>query len=206
MKHDELFRKALQRQNDRAARMKMPDHMEQRVTDRIKLKNKSHHWLYAVSVGAVAASILLMFTLFYEGRKIEPKERPVIAQQTEQRNNVIRDEVKPDTELVQYPASTNYAKREQARPKVRKSPPMNSVKDPDVESTPAATADQLNDYIARLEAEMEAVDDSVRAAHLEKIIAADYRLQLLVNRIVKGEMEQALRELHEDSTANYINF
>ena len=68
------------------------------------------------------------------------------------------------------------------------------------------SADQLNDYIARLEAEMEAVDDSVRAAHLEKIIAADYRLQMLVNRIVKGEMEQALRELHEDSTANYINF
>ena len=61
MKHDELFRQALQRQNDRAARMKMPDHMEQRVTDRIKLKNKSHHWLYAVSFGAVAAGILLSF-------------------------------------------------------------------------------------------------------------------------------------------------
>ena len=70
----------------------------------------------------------------------------------------------------------------------------------------AATTDQLNDYIARLEAEMEAVDDSVRSAHLEKLIAADYRLQQLVNRIVKVEEERAMNELKKDSTANYINF
>ena len=53
---------------------------------------------------------------------------------------------------------------------------------------------------------MEAVDDSVRSAHLEKLIAADMRLQQLVNRIVKDETEQAMRELQKDSTANYITF
>ena len=44
MKHDELFRQALQRQNDRAARMKMPDHMEQRVTDRsiVRCRSRRH--------------------------------------------------------------------------------------------------------------------------------------------------------------------
>ena len=66
--------------------------------------------------------------------------------------------------------------------------------------------DRLNYYISLLEAEMEAVDDSVREVHLEKLIAADFRLQQLVNRIVKGEVEQALNEMKKDSTANYINF
>ena len=69
-----------------------------------------------------------------------------------------------------------------------------------------ADNDKLNYYISLLEAEMEAVDDSVRAAQLEKIIAADFRLQQLVNRIVKGEEERAMNELQKDSTANYINF
>ena len=56
-----LFRQALQRQNERAARMKMPDDMEQRVMERIKPK---HHrvWLYP-AITAVAASILLLLTL-----------------------------------------------------------------------------------------------------------------------------------------------
>jgi hypothetical protein len=53
---------------------------------------------------------------------------------------------------------------------------------------------------------MDAVDDSVREAHLEELIAADFRLQQLVNRIVKGETEQAFNEMKEDSTANYIYF
>ena len=69
-----------------------------------------------------------------------------------------------------------------------------------------ADDDKLNYYISLLEAEMEAVDDSVRAVQLEKIIAADFRLQQLVNRIVKGEEERAMNELQKDSTANYINF
>jgi hypothetical protein len=66
--------------------------------------------------------------------------------------------------------------------------------------------DKFNYYISQLEAEMEAVDDSVRSAHLEKIIAADNRLQQLVNRIVKDDAERAFNELQKDSTANYINF
>ena len=70
----------------------------------------------------------------------------------------------------------------------------------------ASAADRLNDYIARLEAEMENLDDSVSAARVEKLIAADVRLQQLVNRIVKGQVEQAVNELKKDSTAQYINF
>lgn len=67
-------------------------------------------------------------------------------------------------------------------------------------------AENLEYYIARLEAEMDALDDSVNAAHLEQLIAADVRLQQLVSRIVGKQAQQALNEILNDSTANYINF
>ena len=70
----------------------------------------------------------------------------------------------------------------------------------------ASAAENLAYYIARLEAEMENLDDSVSAARVEQLIAADVRLQQLVNRIVKGQVEQAINELKKDSTAQYINF
>ena len=70
----------------------------------------------------------------------------------------------------------------------------------------ASAAENLAYYIARLEAEMENLDDSVSAARVEKLIAADVRLQQLVDRIVKGQVEQAVNELKKDSTAQYINF
>ena len=70
----------------------------------------------------------------------------------------------------------------------------------------ASAVENLAYYIARLEAEMENLDDSVSAARVEQLIAADVRLQQLVNRIVKGQVEQAVNELKKDSTAQYINF
>ena len=67
-------------------------------------------------------------------------------------------------------------------------------------------AGDLAACIARLEAEMENIDDSVSAAQVEQLIAADVRLQQLVLRIVGKQTEQALNEMEKDSTANYINF
>ena len=83
MKNDELIRQALQRQNDRAAGMKMPNDMEQRVMDRIKPKKTSYRWLYSFSIGAIAASVLLLLMFHFSGKNVESKEKPVIAQQTE---------------------------------------------------------------------------------------------------------------------------
>ena len=43
-------------------------------------------------------------------------------------------------------------------------------------------------------------------AQVEQLIAADVRLQQLVERIVKEQVEQAMNEEKKDSTANYITF
>ena len=216
MKHDELIRQALQRQNDRAAGMKMPDDMKQRVMDRINPKKTSYRWLYSFSIGAIAASILLLLMFHFTGKNVEPKEEPVMAQQAEQRNNATKDNVTSEIEQAQRQA----LQKEKGQPTVsipqapvvaqnatvNHTPTTNNHSALNNKSAPNLATDQLDEYIARLEAEMEALDDSVRAAHLEKLIAADNRLQQLVNRIVKDDAERAMNELQKDSTANYINF
>ncbi|MBO4821282.1 MAG: hypothetical protein J5548_07415 [Prevotella sp.] len=221
MKQDELFRQALQRQNKRASEMKMPDDMEQRVMGRLKSKNRSHLWLRSVSIVA-AACVLILLTLHYASKNVEPKEKPLTAQKTELQDGTIENGGQTSVGKEQSRTEMNHAGSEQVLSQVIEQIPTSAQKMPDdgknktsmvknhsasnANSTSVVAADQLNDYIARLEAEMDALDDSVRAAHLEKIIAADSRLQQLVNRIVKDEAEQAMSELQKDSTSNYINF
>ena len=203
MNNDKLFRQALQRQNDRASEMKMPDDMEQRVMKRIKSKSKSSRWLYAASISAIAAGLLLLigFSLFMKDGKSE-KAEPIVAQHKEQRDSVVKVEEKDPMPMIarETPVLTPSKNAHQAVTIVRQ--PVNENETISV----AIADDRLNYYISQLEAEMEAVDDSVRAAHLEKLIAADFRLQQLVNRIVREEGQQAMNEMEKDSTANYINF
>lgn len=70
----------------------------------------------------------------------------------------------------------------------------------------SATSDSLRYYLARLEAEMQIVDDSEAREHLEQLIATDVQLQQLVQRIVHAEVETAMNTVSADSTANYLNF
>ena len=199
----QLFRQALQRQNDQASEMKMPDDMEQRVIKRIKSKSKSSRWLYTVSISAIAAGLLLLigFSLFMKDGKSK-REEPIVAQHKEQRDSMVKIEKnEPMPMIAQDISVVAQNNNEQQTVKIAKQ----SVREIETISV-VVDDDRLNYYISLLEAEMEAVDDSVREAHLEKLIAADFRLQQLVNRIVKGEVEQALNEMKKDSTANYINF
>lgn len=72
MNNEQLFRQALQRQNDRAARLKMPDDMEQRVMRRVKPRKTIRRWLYPISIAAAAASVLLLLTLQYNHKVESP--------------------------------------------------------------------------------------------------------------------------------------
>ena len=74
-----LFRQALQRQNDRAAGMKMPDDMEQRVMGSLKPQATKRRWLYPLSTIAVAASVLLLIMLNI-GKQQPEQQPPVIAE------------------------------------------------------------------------------------------------------------------------------
>ena len=86
-----LFRQALQRQNDRAAEMKMPDDMEQRVMERLKPKTTKRRWLYPLSTIAVAASVLLLIMLNI-GKQQPEQQPPVIAEVVTEPQPIIPDE------------------------------------------------------------------------------------------------------------------
>lgn len=205
----QLFRQALQRQNDRASEMKMPGDMEQRVMKRIKSKSKSSRWLYSVSISAIAAGILILigFSLLKNNGGSENQE-PIMAQQKEQRDSTVKVEEKEPMPMIttERPVVAQNNNEQQTVETVKQSSKENETMFVVTDVDAAADADKLNYYISQLEAEMDAVDDSVREAHLEKLIAADSRLQQLVNRIVKDEAEQAYNKIKEDSTANYIYF
>lgn len=203
MNNDDIFRQALLRQNNRASDMKMPNDMEQRVVKRIKSKSNATRRLYFISVSAIAVSVMILigFSLSVNDGEAEMQE-PIMVQHIGRGDSMEKVEEKEPMPKVAQETSVVAQ-----NVNVRQTDNTVNLSAKEAEATSfSVSADKLNDYIARLEAELEAVDDSVREAHIEKLIAADFRLQQLVNRIVKGEVDQAMNEFKKDSTANYINF
>ncbi len=176
--------------------MKLGDCNSHQATER----PRHRYWPYITAAIAVAASILLLIVLHLG--KGQPEQRPVMAEKV----TAPTDSIRP---MQHQPATTEatelpfVAKAAPAKPRTRKVI-FDRPQKPKVDS--ASAAEDLADCIARLEAEMENIDDSVSAAHLEQLIAADARLQQMVYRIVGKQTEQALNEMEKDSTANYINF
>lgn len=176
--------------------MKLGDCNSHQATER----PRHRYWPYITAAIAVAASILLLIVLHLG--KGQPEQRPVMAEKVTAPTDSIRpmQHQPATTDATEHPVVAQAAP---AKPRARKAM-VDQPQKPNADS--ASAAEELADCIARLEAEMENIDDSVSAAHLEKLIAADARLQQMVYRIVGKQTEQALNEMEKDSTANYINF
>ena len=176
--------------------MKLGDCNSHQATERPRRR----YWPYITAAIAVAASILLLIVLHLG--KGQPEQRPVMAEKVTAPTDSIRpmQHQPATTDATEHPVVAQAAP---AKPRARKAM-VDQPQKPNADS--ASAAEELADCIARLEAEMENIDDSVSAAHLEKLIAADARLQQMVYRIIGKQTEQALNEMEKDSTANYINF
>lgn len=176
--------------------MKLGDCNSHQATER----PRHRYWPYITAAIAVAASILLLIVLHLG--KGQPEQRPVMAEKVTAPTDSIRptQHQPATTDATEHPVVAQAAP---AKPRARKAM-VDQPQKPNADS--ASAAEELADCIARLEAEMENIDDSVSAAHLEQLIAADARLQQMVYRIVGKQTEQALNEMEKDSTANYINF
>ena len=176
--------------------MKLGDCNSHQATER----PRHRYWPYITAAIAVAASILLLIVLHLG--KGQTEQKPVMAEKVTAPTDSIRPMLhQPATiDATEHPVVAQAAP---AKPRARKAM-VDQPQKPNADS--ASAAEELADCIARLEAEMENIDDSVSAAHLEQLIAADARLQQMVYRIVGKQTEQALNEMEKDSTANYINF
>ena len=174
------------------------ERLMKRMEESVSTKKSRHRhvWLYA-TIGTIAASFLLLLTLPYIN-KVETKEQPVVTQRHVKQDITMKSEKQLQPQETSIVVSNVQPKHSNI---VRKR--HDSAKEEDTLSSPS---ERLQYYIAKLEAEMKNLDDSVREAHLEKLIAADEHLQQLVYSIVNDKAEQTINELRKDSTANYINF
>jgi hypothetical protein len=174
------------------------ERLMKRMEESVSTKKSRHRhvWLYA-TIGTIAASILLLFTLPYIN-KVKTKEQPVVTQRHVKQDITMKSEKQLQPQETSIVVSNVQPKHSNI---VRKR--HDSAKE---EDTLSSSSERLQYYIAKLEAEMKNLDDSVKEAHLEKLIAADEHLQQLVYSIVNDNAEQTINELRKDSTANYINF
>lgn len=174
------------------------ERLMKRMEESVPAKKSRHRhvWLYA-TIGTIAASFLLLLTIPYIN-KVETKEQPVVTQRHVKQDITMKSEKQLQPQETSIVVSNVQPKHSNI---VRKR--HDSAKE---EDTLSSSSERLQYYIAKLEAEMKNLDDSVREAHLEKLIAADEHLQRLVYSIVNDKAEQTINELRKDSTANYINF
>ena len=151
----------------------------------------------------IAAAILIAFLLWPESHEApitQPEQQPVVVQHTEKQGTLdVENELEHSpmiakgTTLQVQAVTTKQTNQVQAHQEME-------------EVTKVGRTDSFDYYLAQLEAEMDALDDSVSSAQLEKLISADARLRQLVNRIVGSEVEQALNATKPDSTTDYLNF
>ena len=174
------------------------ERLMKRMEESVPAKKSRHRhvWLYA-TIGTIAASFLLLLTIPYIN-KVETKEQPVVTQRHVKQDITIKSEKQLQPQETSIVVSNVQPKHSNI---VRKR--HDSAKE---EDTLSSSSERLQYYIAKLEAEMKNLDDSVKEAHLEKLIAADEHLQQLVYSIVNDKAEQTINELRKDSTANYSNF
>lgn len=157
----------------------------------------------SLAIIGIAAAVILAFLLWPESHEStisQPEPHSVVAMHTAKQDTLVMQIEKAHTPMIAkettlqtQTVTTKQTNQVQAHQKME-------------EATKVGRTDSFDYYLAQLEAEMDALDDSVSSAQLEKLISADARLRQLVNRIVGNEVEQALNATKPDSTTDYLNF
>ena len=163
-----------------AKMLQQEEDMEQWLTedetaeyDRIVNQRRAKHRFLWWAVAAVAVVLIAAGAFVLWPRK--------------QTGNIIAEQ---ETKEVTKPASRDVAPSVAI---VASSKPAESPKKPQKRvkrQTTASNTDSLQYYIARLEKELENVNESTYAAKAEEVLRADARLQKLVQRIMIGELTQ----------------
>ena len=142
-----LFRQALQRQNDRAAGMKMPDNMEQRVMRNLKPKATKRRWLYPLSTIAVAASVLLLILLNI-GKQKPDQQPPVIAEVvTEPQDSTEETQATIPTEAIEQPVEAQAEKPQPAKKRRKVHKPILEEPVPQEAEPAQVEQEQENEYL-----------------------------------------------------------
>ena len=189
---DQGLRQALQRRNEAAEQMTLPEDFTDRLMEQIgkptptlpkggRIKSLPY-W------GRLVAAAACLLIIIGVGMALLPKEEPAKTQQiVVKKTESQRSEPKAiEKEPIQM------AKEEKAV--VAKTTMVNKRSKASVSesktSTTAATTDSLDYYIDKIERELAQVDESLYIERMNKVIRADERLQRMVNSYILHTLDK----------------
>ncbi len=197
---DQGLRQALQRRNEAAEQMTLPEDFTDRLMRRLEPtpnpspregRTKTLRWM------ATAACLLIIIGV---GMALLPKEepaknQPIVVKKAEQKGSEPKAIEKEPIQM---------AKEEKAV--VAKTTMINKRSKASVSesktSTTVATTDSLDYYIDKIERELAQVDESLYIERINKVIRADERLQRMVNSYILHTLD---KEGRPQTAANMYN-
>jgi cell division septal protein FtsQ len=208
---DQGLRQALQRRNEAAERMTLPEDFTDRLMRRLEPtpnpspregRTKTLRWM------ATAACLLIIIGV---GMALLPKEEPAKTQQI-----VVKKTEKPlpqplpregSSESLPYgekfggESHGENPKKTVAKAKAVSQRPTQTTATHNT-PTAVATTDSLDYYIDKIERELAQVDESLYIERMNKVIRADERLQRMVNSYILHTLD---KEGRPQTAANMYN-
>lgn len=195
----------MQRRNESAERMTLPEDFTDRLMQRLEEptptlpkggRNKSLLYWGRLVGASIAASVVLLLTFhFINNKEVTKVEQPIVVKKTESQRsepNAIKKEpiqmAKEEKAVVAKTTMIN--KRSKA-----------SVSESKTSTTVAAT-DSLDYYIDKIERELAQVDESLYIERMNKVIRADERLQRIVNSYILHTLDKEGRPQTADNMYN----
>ena len=190
---DQGLRQALQRRNEAAERMTLPEDFTDRLMERLEKptpalpkggRTKSFPYWWRLVGASIAASVVLLLTFhFLNNREVTKVEQPVVVKKTESQRSepktIEKEPIQMAKEEKAVVAKTNIVNK---RPKASVSESKTS--------TTVATTDSLDYYIDKIERELAQVDESLYIERMNKVIRADERLQRMVNSYILHTLDK----------------
>ena len=190
---DQGLRQALQRRNESAERMTLPEDFTDRLMQRLEEpiptlpkggRNKSLLYWGRLVGASIAASVVLLLTFhFINNKEVTKVEQPIVVKKTESQRSEPKAIKKEPIQMAKeekavVAKTTMINKRSKA-----------SVSESKTSITVAAT-DSLDYYIDKIERELAQVDESLYIERMNKVIRADERLQRIVNSYILHTLDK----------------
>ena len=202
---DQGLRRALQRRNEAAEQMTLPEDFTDRLMEQIGKptpalpkggRTKSLPYWGRLVGASIAASVVLLLTFHYiNNKEVTKVEQPIVVKKTEQKGSepktIEKEPVQMAKEEKAFVAKTTMVNK---RPKASVSESKTS--------TTVATTDSLDYYIDKIERELAQVDESLYIERMNKVIRADERLQRMVNSYILHTLD---KEGRPQTAANMYN-
>ena len=191
---DRGLRQALQRRNESAERMTLPEDFTDRLMKQIGKptpalpkggRTKSLLYWGKLVGAAIAASVVLLLSFHYLYKhEVTKVEQPVVVKQTLQHNSTVKTmEKEPEPMIAQEKNSADKVKVV-SQHSITTAPPQTTQRTND------QTTDSLDYYIDKIERELAQVDESLYIERMNKVIRADERLQRMVNSYILHTLDK----------------